>query len=108
VFFFGCFFYDDDADNDDDDGDAGAEEDDEQKQLVMSRPNYFHHSNLSSTGRILTVETVPFKAGETDVVEEKLNTENTLWSEQGKNSRVFIFGVRIFYVVGQPAFEKVG
>lgn len=59
-------------------------------------------------GRVLTAEIVPYKAMESDSVEEKLNTESTLWTESGKNCRLFVYAVRIFYAVGQPAFEKVG
>ena len=53
------------------------------------------------------METVPFKAVESDRT-DKLNTESTLWSESGKGNRLFIFATRIFYVVGQPGFEKLG
>ena len=53
------------------------------------------------------METVPFKAVESDRT-DTLNTEATIWTESGKGNRLFIFATRIFYVVGQPAFEKVG
>ncbi|XP_076455446.1 uncharacterized protein LOC143290015 [Babylonia areolata] len=58
-------------------------------------------------GRILTVETLKVKAMETDRPDQP-DTEATLWSENGKASRLFLHATRIFYVVGQPAFETVG
>ncbi|KAK7480302.1 hypothetical protein BaRGS_00028470, partial [Batillaria attramentaria] len=66
-----------------------------------------HLQSKPLPGKILTVETVPFKVAESQSV-DKLNTEATLWSESGKHSRMYLFGIRIFYVVGQPEFERIG
>lgn len=64
-------------------------------------------SLFAFSGKILTVESVPFKVVETETL-EKLDTESTLWSESGRHSRMYLFAIRIFYFVGQPAFEKIG
>lgn len=66
-----------------------------------------HLQSKSLPGKILTVETVMFKVAESASV-DKLNTEATLWTESGKHSRTYLFGVRVFYVVGQSEFEKIG
>ncbi|KAL8600840.1 hypothetical protein ACOMHN_056498 [Nucella lapillus] len=58
-------------------------------------------------GRILSVETVHMKAMETNRT-DTLDTEATFWTENGKCGRLFLYAIRIFYVVGQPAFETIG
>ncbi|GFR75250.1 hypothetical protein ElyMa_000450800 [Elysia marginata] len=58
-------------------------------------------------GKILCVETLSFKCQETNTA-DKLNTEATVWSEGGANARVFLQGLRVFYLVGQPAYETLG
>ncbi|RUS72259.1 hypothetical protein EGW08_019982 [Elysia chlorotica] len=58
-------------------------------------------------GKILGVETLSFKCQEAST-SDKLNTETSVWSECGNNARVFLQGLRIFYLVGQPAYETLG
>ena len=58
-------------------------------------------------GKILGVETLSFKCQETNT-SDKLNTETSVWSECGNNARIFLQGLRIFYLVGQPAYETLG
>ncbi|KAK7095571.1 uncharacterized protein [Littorina saxatilis] len=65
-----------------------------------------HLAQKPLPGKILSVETIALKALESDR-DEEVNTEKTLWSEVGKANRVFLFATRIFYVVGQPAFDRV-
>ncbi|XP_025114118.1 uncharacterized protein LOC112576084 [Pomacea canaliculata] len=58
-------------------------------------------------GKILTVETVTFKVMETASL-DKIDTENCLWWESGRTTRMYVCGIRLFYEQGQPAFEQIG
>ncbi|GFN88347.1 hypothetical protein PoB_001485300 [Plakobranchus ocellatus] len=58
-------------------------------------------------GKILCIETLSFKCQESNT-SDKLKTEASVWSEGGANARVFLQGLRVFYVVGQPAYETIG
>ncbi|CAG5128539.1 unnamed protein product [Candidula unifasciata] len=58
-------------------------------------------------GRVLTVETQTFKCLESGTC-DKLNPEASLWSEAATTARLYLTGLRIFYVTGLPACEAIG
>ena len=58
-------------------------------------------------GSVLNVETLSIKYEDTDPV-SCLNTEKMCWMESGKANRVYVSAIRVFYVMGKPAFEAIG
>lgn len=57
-------------------------------------------------GSILNIETIKVKYEES--ANKCLDTEKMCWADCGKEDRVYINAIRVFYVVGKPAFEVVG
>lgn len=53
------------------------------------------------------METLVLKCQEASTT-DKLNTEKATYTEGGGNSKLFLYGFRIFYVVGKPGLETVG
>ncbi|XP_059146497.1 uncharacterized protein LOC131934377 [Physella acuta] len=58
-------------------------------------------------GQILNMETLVLKCQEASTT-DKLDTEKATYTEGGGNSKLFLYGFRIFYVVGKPSLETVG
>ncbi|XP_067660928.1 uncharacterized protein [Haliotis asinina] len=54
-------------------------------------------------GTILNAETIKLLLSDS-----KPNPETTCWVETGRTNRLFVFALRIFYVIGEPAFETLG
>ena len=58
-------------------------------------------------GSVLNVETLKIKYEDTDPT-CCVNTEKMCWVESGRSDRVFVTAIRVFYVIGKPAFEIIG
>ena len=54
----------------------------------------------------MNVETVKVKYD--DQGSKSLDTEKMCWADCGKEDRIYIYALRVYYVVGKPAFEVVG
>ncbi|XP_060595194.1 uncharacterized protein LOC132749465 [Ruditapes philippinarum] len=57
-------------------------------------------------GSILNVETVKVKYD--DQGSKCLDTEKMCWADCGKEDRIYIYAIRLYYVAGKPAFETLG
>ncbi|XP_045177715.1 uncharacterized protein LOC123537860 [Mercenaria mercenaria] len=57
-------------------------------------------------GSILNVETLKVKYE--DLGNKCLNSEKMCWADCGKEDRVYIHALRVYYTVGKPAFEVIG
>jgi hypothetical protein len=52
------------------------------------------------------VETVKVKYD--DQGSKCLDTEKMCWADCGKEDRIYIYAIRLYYVAGKPAFETLG
>ena len=66
---------------------------------ILDQTNRMLASNPLS-GKIITIETDTVKIGQ--------DTNDTYWCEEGWSNPQFIYRLRIFYILGPPAFETVG
>lgn len=57
-------------------------------------------------GSVLNIETLKVKYE--DQSHRCLDTEKMCWADCGKEDRIYISALRVYYVVGKPAFEVVG
>ena len=76
-------------------------------QFCDSQMAIFRKSAVDVAGRILSAETLTFKVTEHNT-SDKLDAEATGWTEGATNNKLFVHGVRVFYVLGQPAYETLG
>ncbi|XP_041370578.1 uncharacterized protein LOC121384311 [Gigantopelta aegis] len=58
-------------------------------------------------GKLLSVEVLSQMISQS-LKASSPNTEVTCWSECGKNNRLYVNALRVFYVVGESAFESIG
>lgn len=56
-------------------------------------------------GTILNVETIKIKYEDTDV--KCLDTEKMCWADCGRTDRIYVYGTRIYYIIGKPTFETL-
>ncbi|KAL3870868.1 hypothetical protein ACJMK2_038900 [Sinanodonta woodiana] len=88
------------------------------QQNSASMPNFCGYSDTMAKlgkflkkkplpGSILNVENLKLKYDDTHP-NVSLDSEAMSWVETGKSNRTFINAVRVYYVIGKPAFEDVG
>lgn len=72
---------------------------------VMEKLNKFMKKK-PIPGTVLSIETVKVKYE--DRAAKCLNSEKMSWVDCGRDDRVYLFAIRIYYIVGKPAFEVIG
>lgn len=59
-------------------------------------------------GAILNVETVTFRRSHETNQKEAIDPDCTCWAENGSMARLYVNALRIYYILGNSEFEKIG